>query len=95
MAVLLLVPRWTDPRYDARMAEVIDSWVSQVEKEMISIGAHEEFTYLNYAAPSQDPLASYGDANVEFLKHVAAKYDPKGVFQSLVPGGFKISKTGN
>ena len=29
---------------------------------------------------------------MEFLKEVAAKYDPTGVFQTLVPDGFKISK---
>jgi hypothetical protein len=25
------------------------------------------------------------------MKKVAAKYDPDGVFQNLLPGGFKIS----
>ena len=75
------------------MSEAFESWVGQMEKEMTSIGAHNAFTYLNYAASSQDPLASYGDANVRFLKHVAKKYDPHGVFQTLMPGGFKISKT--
>jgi hypothetical protein len=30
--------------------------------------------------------------NVEKMKAAAKKYDPSGVFQKLVPGGFKISK---
>jgi hypothetical protein len=29
---------------------------------------------------------------VEKMKAAAKKYDPFGVFQKLVPGGFKISK---
>ncbi|KAK5128980.1 hypothetical protein LTR85_000313 [Meristemomyces frigidus] len=70
------------------------SWAGQMEEAMSSIGAYERFTYLNYAASSQNPLASYGDANVRFLEHVATRYDPEGVFQTLVPGGFKISKVG-
>lgn len=74
------------------MSDAFESWVGQMEEGMASIGARERFTYLNYAASFQDPLASYGDANVQFLKRVAAKYDPEGVFQMLVPGGFKISK---
>ncbi len=50
-----------------------------------------EWRYLNYADKSQDPLASYGAANIKFLKHVAGEYDPEQVFQKLCPGGFKIS----
>lgn len=92
IVVLLLVPRWSDAKYDARMAKAFANWTTQIEQEMTSIGAHESFTYLNYAAPSQNPLASYGQANLQFLKQVAKKYDPQGVFQTLVPGGSKVSK---
>jgi len=46
---------------------------------------------LNYADNTQDPLASYGSASVKKMKAAAKKYDPSGVFQKLVPGGFKIS----
>ncbi|RYP39077.1 hypothetical protein DL767_002340 [Monosporascus sp. MG133] len=49
-----------------------------------------DWTYLNYADRSQDPLASYGVENVKKLKEVAAKYDLGQVFQELCPGGFKI-----
>lgn len=51
-----------------------------------------DWQYLNYAAPSQDPLGSYGAENVEKLRAVAKKYDPEGIFQTRFPGGFKISK---
>ena len=37
------------------------------------------------------PLESYGKANVQLLRNVSAKYDPQGVFQYMVPGGFKIA----
>ncbi|RDW73465.1 putative FAD binding-containing protein [Coleophoma cylindrospora] len=46
--------------------------------------------YLNYANPSQDPIGSYGVANVNLLKRASAKYDPKGFFQKRVSGGFKL-----
>jgi hypothetical protein len=57
-----------------------------------SIGADNPYLYLDYADKTQDPLASYGSENVKKMKAVAKKYDPSGVFQNLVPGGFKISK---
>ncbi len=53
-----------------------------------------DLVYMNYTDPSQNPLASYGSDNVEFIRKVAKKYDPKGVFQSRIPGGFKISRVG-
>lgn len=40
----------------------------------------------------QDPLGSYGPDNVAKIRAAAKKYDPKQVFQTRVPGGFKISK---
>lgn len=55
-------------------------------------GIHVEWEYLGYADGSQDPLSSYGAVNVKFLREVAAVYDPDQVFQTRVPGGFKISK---
>jgi hypothetical protein len=56
-----------------------------------SIGADNEFIYLNYANINQNPLSSYGSENVEYIRTVAKKYDQNGVFQNQVPGGFKIS----
>ncbi|KAI1095732.1 hypothetical protein F5B19DRAFT_440755 [Rostrohypoxylon terebratum] len=47
--------------------------------------------YMNYASPDQEVLQSYGPDNVRKMKEAAIKYDPKGVFQRLCPGGFKIS----
>lgn len=57
-----------------------------------SLGADIDWIYLNYAAPSQDPLGSYGEKNVAFIRDVAASYDPDGFFQTRVPGGWKISR---
>jgi len=51
-----------------------------------------EWEYLGYADRGQDPLGTYGQENIAFMKRVAADYDPEGVFQTRLPGGFKISK---
>lgn len=56
-------------------------------------GGFREFVYLNYALQAQDPIASYGTANVQRLESIAAVYDPSQVFQRLVPGGFKLFRT--
>lgn len=53
-------------------------------------GVLRKFEYLDYAGPHQQPLASYGANSLDFLRQVSNKYDPTGVFQSKVPGGFKL-----
>lgn len=66
--------------------------VQKVEAYAASIGSNEEFIYLPYADASQNPLGSYGAANVQYMKQVAKDYDSKGFFQRRVPGGFKIDR---
>ncbi|KAJ0159732.1 Bifunctional solanapyrone synthase [Colletotrichum tanaceti] len=72
----------------ARMA----SAAARIEAFAASVGGDVNWRYLNYADPSQNPLKTYGDANVDFIRQVASKYDPEGVFQKRIPGGFKISR---
>ncbi|KAH7177068.1 hypothetical protein EDB81DRAFT_864408 [Dactylonectria macrodidyma] len=56
-----------------------------------SIDGLREWRYLNYVDPSQNhPITSYGSENVEFLRTVAAKYDPAGFFQKQRKAGFKL-----
>ena len=59
----------------------------------IAAGLFNQYIYLNYALASQDPISGYGAANVAALTAASKKYDPSQVFQTLVPGGFKLNKT--
>ncbi|GKU03201.1 fad containing protein [Fusarium langsethiae] len=70
----------------------VKAWVRDLCEFADTIeGGNLEWTYLNYADKSQNPLGSYGPENIRKMKDAAAKYDPGQVFQKLVPGGFKIS----
>ncbi|KAF1833324.1 FAD-binding domain-containing protein [Decorospora gaudefroyi] len=77
-----------DALFQAAGAELID----RIREYAESIGAGNPFLYLNYADKTQDPLASYGTEAVMEMKAATKKYDPFGIYQKLVPGGFKISK---
>lgn len=57
-------------------------------------GQDVNWVYLNYANEAQDPLASYGEENLAFLREVKELYDPEGWWQEMVPGGFKLDKAG-
>ncbi|KAL2132715.1 hypothetical protein VTI74DRAFT_3453 [Chaetomium olivicolor] len=53
-------------------------------------GVYIPWKYLNYADKLQDPIGSYGEEVRARLQAVSKKYDPYGLFQTGVPGGFKL-----
>ncbi|KAI8665521.1 hypothetical protein NCS56_00988200 [Fusarium sp. Ph1] len=65
---------------------------AELEDFAISQDSSIRFRYLNYVEPSQNLLGGYGVDNAQYIRDVVAKYDPKGPFQTRVPGGFKISR---
>lgn len=81
--------RTADQEAEARtqMVAMHDTLKAYYEEE----GVHVEWEYLGYADGSQSPLSTYGADNIQLIRDVAAKYDPEGVFQTRIPGGFKIS----
>lgn len=87
---LLLTVSWDTPADDARVETQAKALFDQSEKVAKDLGLYNKYLYLNYAAPWQDPIAGYGDANKASLRAVSKKYDPEGVFQKQVPGGFKL-----
>ncbi|KAE8148199.1 hypothetical protein BDV25DRAFT_20937 [Aspergillus avenaceus] len=63
----------------------------EVQSYAKELGVDGRYVYLNYAGKGQNPLQSYGEDNAREIARVAKTYDPQGVFQRQVPGGFKIS----
>lgn len=80
---------------DASAEEAVEQELKKFTAELEDIARKEdalsEFVYLNYATYWQKVLEGYGRENVEKLKKVAKKYDPREVFQKQVRGGFKLS----
>lgn len=85
---------WKTPSLDDQFHAWGNQYIDELAKFADSVGAGNPFIYLDYAYKTQDPLASYGEENLAKMKKVAEKYDPEGVFQTMVPGGFKLSKAG-
>jgi hypothetical protein len=84
------MPLWTDSKYDADIYDAVETWTLSVQDYTQSIGKGHSFEFVNYARPFQDPMAGYGGENLEFLRAVSRKYDPRGIFQDAVPGGYKL-----
>ncbi|EME77451.1 uncharacterized protein MYCFIDRAFT_146378 [Pseudocercospora fijiensis CIRAD86] len=90
LVIVFLMPLWKDEIYDDEVYRAVRTWLDGVDEYINVHDVGYPFQYLNYAAPFQDPLASYGVTNFRFLKDVARKYDPDGFFPRAVSGGFRL-----
>lgn len=89
--IFFVTASWADPSIDEAARATAQKLLSTINAAAGAVGLLRRFVYINYADPSQDPFASYGEESRAFLQKVAKDYDPSGVFQKLVPGGFKLT----
>ncbi|KAK7751514.1 hypothetical protein SLS62_006601 [Diatrype stigma] len=90
LVTVLLLTYWKHRKDDEQILAVLQRTLETIEKEAEARGQRVPYTYLNYASKFQDPFSSYGQENKRFLQDVSRKYDSDGLFQSNVPGGFKL-----
>jgi FAD/FMN-containing dehydrogenase len=81
---------WENADDDARIVAWAKDFWDTVSAKAESDGVFHEYVYMNYASQYQDVIAGYGAANKAGLQSIAAKYDPKKVYQTLQPGYFKL-----
>ena len=81
---------WANSSANALVEEAVKEMEGNVEKLAQNTVLSRKFLYMAYANKGQGVIQSYGESNVQALREVSAKFDPRGVFQKKVPGGFKI-----
>lgn len=90
LAICLVSPTWPDEAQDEQIYAAAHALLNDIESRAKKLGVYDPYIYLNYAAPWQDVIASYGVASVSKLQKLRAMVDPGGLFTRKVPGGFKI-----
>ncbi|KAL2834985.1 hypothetical protein BDW59DRAFT_155810 [Aspergillus cavernicola] len=86
-----ILSMWNSTSDDDTIYGFANDFFTTVTAEAKSRGLDNEFIYMNYASQFQDVISSYGAANKARLKEIAHKYDPRGVYQTLQPGYFKLT----
>ncbi|EME84612.1 uncharacterized protein MYCFIDRAFT_117579, partial [Pseudocercospora fijiensis CIRAD86] len=81
---------WGSSIHDDRVETAFQKLYMEGKNLAKEMGVWQRSIYLNYADKWQDPIGGYGEDEVEFLRNVSKKYDPKGLFQKALPGGFKL-----
>lgn len=90
LIIVLLTVSYTDETDDGTVQETGNAMMAAIEDDARELGLLDPYLYLNYAGAGQDPIASYGEENVQRLRSIAQAVDPDGIFRTQVPGGFKI-----
>ncbi|KAL8404438.1 hypothetical protein RB594_009331 [Gaeumannomyces avenae] len=90
LIMFLGMTAYKDQAQKAYVDRKMAAWVASIKEFAKTKGADDEYLFLNYAGLNQSPFKGYGEANLKFMRDVAARYDPKQVFQNRVPGGFKL-----
>lgn len=90
LVLVLLTATFSSPSDYATVQAAADQLLSSIIQTAKSKGLYNPYVDLNHAGESQDPIRSFGILNEMFLKATALWYDPFGVFQTLMPGGFKL-----
>ncbi|EYE96924.1 FAD-binding oxidoreductase [Aspergillus ruber CBS 135680] len=84
------VVEWTGSKYDDAVMEWVEQTTEKINAATEKAGLYDPFNYMGDAAGFQEIFPGYGPANHQKLQSIAQKYDPYGVFQTLMPGGFKV-----
>ncbi|KAI0836401.1 hypothetical protein F5Y06DRAFT_305374 [Hypoxylon sp. FL0890] len=89
--VVLINPGWDAAEDDERIFVAVGDFVQGLRKLASEKGLLHRYIFTNYAHQADDTIAGYGEASVIKLKKTSVKYDPEGIFQKGVPGGFKLA----
>ncbi|KAI0415869.1 FAD-binding domain-containing protein [Xylaria grammica] len=87
---LLLLTYWSNEKDDDAILAAMKTALQGIDQDATSKGTKVDYVYMNYASEDQDVIGSYGGENKRFLQEVSRKYDPEGLFQKGVPGGWKL-----
>lgn len=89
-AIMLMTASFNNEADDEKVRGAILDIV-RAQKGLLRRGGYLiDFVYMNYADGSQEVYKSWGASNVAKMQAVSKKYDPQGIFQKKVPGGFKV-----
>lgn len=88
--IVLINPIWTLPEDDKRIFSAVENLVAGFRELASKKGLLHRYIFPNYAYQKDDIISGYGEESVSKLGETSKKYDPLGLFQKGVPGGFKI-----
>lgn len=88
--IVLINPAWKLSGDDERIFAEVDGLMKDLRSLAREKGLLHRYIFTNYGHSKDDVMSGYGAESLERLRAASKKYDPEGVFQQAVPGGFKL-----
>lgn len=88
--VVLINPVWKLAEDDTSIFTEVEHLVAELRDLARDKGLLHRYIFTNYGYSKDDVIAGYGKESMSRLRAASQKYDPEGIFQNAVPGGFKL-----
>ena len=92
LLTVLVLPTWSSPNDDDIMFSETDKLMSDIKAISEKFGLSHRYIFPNHSWGLQNILAGYGEERLADLRKAQEKWDPEGLFQTVIGGGYKISK---
>ncbi|KAJ6086071.1 FAD-binding domain-containing protein [Penicillium sp. IBT 16267x] len=90
LGIALITAYYNDTSADQHVDRAARKLIVDIEAVTKEAGVYRSYKYYNYAGAGQAVIDGYGYESKGNLQAVSKKYDPQGLFQKCLPGGFKI-----
>ncbi|KAL4882982.1 hypothetical protein BJY04DRAFT_216700 [Aspergillus karnatakaensis] len=90
LVVFMLIAYFPDQQYRDHVRKAAAQVLDSIELITKAAGVYRPFKYMGYADDTRDVIGGYGKNSVQRLQAASKRYDPDGLFQRVVPGGFKV-----
>ena len=90
LIICAIAATWEQVQDDSQVIKTTKTLFTNIDDEAKRQGVHNSYVYMNYAWEGQKVIDGYGELSKAELKRVSARFDPNGLFQKAVPGGFKL-----
>jgi hypothetical protein len=92
LLIVLLNPTWNSAQDDDRITQGVETLLEKCKQIADGKSALHRYVFTNYAYCKENVFAGYGQESLERLIKTSKKFDPDGIFQTAVPGGFKLPR---
>lgn len=81
---------WTKAEDDKQVRSTIQRALERIDAAAATRGADHPYRFMNYCMEFQNPYKGSGEASLRLMREASKKYDPEGLFQRGITGGFNL-----
>ncbi|RYP14039.1 hypothetical protein DL767_010436 [Monosporascus sp. MG133] len=81
---------WAEAKDDELVRSTIRHTLEQIDAAAAARQSDHPYRFMNYCMEFQRPYEGCGKENLKLMREASLKYDPDGLFQSGLAGGFKL-----